>query len=127
MEAREKEYLDGLFEKARKAQIEMEFFSQEQTDKLVKAIGKAIYDNREILSREAIEETGLGVYEGKVAKHAAITMSHWEYLKDKKSVGLIEEDPANGIYLRKGSRYCCLPYTYNKPYNYSNRKFNVRC
>ena len=57
MEAREKEYLDGLFEKARKAQIEMEFFSQEQTDKLVKAIGKAIYDNREILSREAIEET----------------------------------------------------------------------
>ena len=116
MEAREKEYLDGLFEKARKAQIEMESFSQEQTDKLVKAIGKAIYDNREILSREAIEETGLGVYEGKVAKHAAITMSHWEYLKDKKSVGL-----------RKGSRYCCLPYTYNKPYNYSDRKFNVRC
>lgn len=98
MEAREKEYLDGLFEKARKAQIEMESFSQEQTDKLVKAIGKAIYDNREILSREAIEETGLGVYEGKVAKHAAITMSHWEYLKDKKSVGLIEEDKANGIY-----------------------------
>ena len=41
MEAREKEYLDGLFEKARKAQIEMEFFSQEQTDKLVKAIGNS--------------------------------------------------------------------------------------
>jgi succinate-semialdehyde dehydrogenase len=93
-----KTYIDGLIENARKAQAALENYTQEQTDALVRAIGKIIYDNRELLSQEAIEETGLGIYAGKVAKHTAVTTSHWAYMKDKPSVGLIDIDEANGIY-----------------------------
>lgn len=93
-----KTYIDGLIENARKAQAALEYYTQEQTDALVRAIGKVIYDNRELLSKEAIEETGLGVYAGKVAKHAVVTTNHWAYMKDKPSVGLIDVDEANGIY-----------------------------
>lgn len=93
-----KTYIDNLIENAKKAQNLLEDYNQEQTDALVKAIGKIIYDNRELLSQEAVDETGLGVLAGKVAKHDKITTSHWAFLKDKPSVGLIEVDETNGIY-----------------------------
>lgn len=93
-----KTYIDGLIENAKIAQAALENYTQKQTDALVRAIGKVIFDNTELLSKEAIEETGLGVYAGKVAKHAIVTSSHWAYMKDKPSVGLIDVDEANGIY-----------------------------
>ncbi|WP_312812828.1 aldehyde dehydrogenase family protein [Sedimentibacter sp.] len=93
-----KTYIDGLIANAKKAQSFLVDYNQEQTDALVKAIGKIIYDNREILSNKAVEETGLGVLAGKIVKHDKITTSHWAFLKDKPSVGLIEVDEINGIY-----------------------------
>ena len=51
-------YIEGLITKARKAQGIVESYTQEQVDALVKAMGKIIYDNAEMLAREAVEESG---------------------------------------------------------------------
>lgn len=91
------EIIKNLVAKSKKAQLEIEDFDQEQTDKLVKAIGKSIYDNAEMLSKEAAEETGFGNVQGKMGKHINVTMANWHYMKDKKSVGVIEEDPINHV------------------------------
>lgn len=82
---------------AKEAQAIFERYSQEQIDVIVKAIGKAIYDNAEILAIEAVEESGLGNVESKIAKQRGCAISHWSYLKDKKTVGIIDEDPINNV------------------------------
>ena len=46
-----KEYIQSLIDKGRKAQESIETYTQEQVDKMVRAIGKAIYDAREELSK----------------------------------------------------------------------------
>ncbi len=91
-------YIEYLIANAKRAQQALENYSQEQVDSLVRAIGKVIYDNAEVLSKEAIEETNLGVLSSKIAKHKKVTAYHWHYLKDKPSVGLIDIDEENGIY-----------------------------
>lgn len=90
-------YIDDLIIKSRAAQKEFEKFNQEDVDKVVKAIGKVIYDNAEELARLAVEETGMGVYEDKVAKNKGKAKTIWNDLKDKKSVGIIDRDESAGI------------------------------
>lgn len=51
MEARE--YIQDMLDRARVAQQEFETYSQEQVDKAVRAIGKIIYDNGEMLAKMA--------------------------------------------------------------------------
>ena len=63
------EFVKEKIEKARKAQAIIATYTQEQIDAIVKNIGKKIYENREILAHEAFEETRLGRYENKTAKH----------------------------------------------------------
>lgn len=93
----EKNNLDLMIEKGRTAQKEFECFSQSQVDMIVKAIGKVIYDRAEELAKMAIEETGMGVYNHKVLKNKGKAKAIWNNLKDKKSVGIIEEDVENAI------------------------------
>ncbi|WP_291569792.1 aldehyde dehydrogenase family protein [Clostridium sp. UBA4548] len=93
----EKNNLDLMIEKGRTAQKEFECFSQSQVDMIVKAIGKVIYDRAEELAKMAIEETGMGVYNHKVLKNKGKAKAIWNNLKDKKSVGIIEEDIENAI------------------------------
>lgn len=93
----EKNNLDLMIEKARTAQKEFECFSQSQVDMIVKAIGKVIYDRAEELAKMAVEETGMGVYDHKVLKNKGKAKAIWNNLKDKKSVGIIEEDTQNAI------------------------------
>lgn len=88
-------FVQQKMEKARAAQAIAATFSQEQIDAIVKNIGKKIYENREILAREAFEKTRLGRYENKVAKHISVPTGSWHYMKDKKSIGIIEEDTVN--------------------------------
>ena len=64
-----KEYVLDLIQKGRVAQQEFEQFSQEDVDKAVRAIGKIIYDNGEMLAKMAVEETRMGVYEDKIKKN----------------------------------------------------------
>ena len=91
------ELINSLVEKARKAQQEFESFSQEQTDAIVKEIGKVVYDRAEELARMTVDETKMGVYEDKVAKCHGKSKCIWNSLKGKKSVGIIEENKETGI------------------------------
>ena len=90
---RVEEYVD----RARKAVEEIKEYNQEQVDKLVYEAAKIIYKNAEPLAREAVDETGLGYYEDKIAKNTDTPTAFWNYLKDKKSVGIISEDKETGI------------------------------
>ena len=49
------------------------------------------------LAELAMEETGFGVLEDKVVKNYIATEFLYDYLEDKRSVGVIDEDPERGI------------------------------
>lgn len=89
--------ISELVNNARLAQKEIENFTQEQVDAIVKVVAKTIFDNAEALAKIAVEETGMGVYEHKVAKNTGKARIIWNSLKNKKSVGVIEEDLESGI------------------------------
>jgi len=95
MEAQE--YVNGLVEKARVAQKQIENYTQEQVDVLVREIAKTVYDNAEMLARMAVDETRMGVYENKVSKNMGKARVIWNDLKGKKSVGIINRYPEQGI------------------------------
>ncbi|MGL5328080.1 MAG: aldehyde dehydrogenase family protein [Peptostreptococcaceae bacterium] len=92
-----KEYVLGLIESARVAQKEFETYSQEKVDECVRAIGKAIYDNGEMLARMAVDETRMGVYEDKIVKNKGKSKATWNKLKGKKSRGIIRYIEEEGI------------------------------
>jgi len=97
MDAQAVAVVNELVEKARVAQRVYEAFSQEQVDEIVRTIGKVVYDRAEELAKRAIEESGMGVYEDKVAKCYGKSKLIWNNLKGKKSVGIIGEDKEKGI------------------------------
>jgi succinate-semialdehyde dehydrogenase len=88
----EQSYIDMLLEKARKAQRELESYTQGEIDRIVKTIGKTIYDNAEVLAEEAVKESGFGRVDSKTWKQKKTCVAAWRYLRDKKSTGIIEED-----------------------------------
>lgn len=92
-----KNYIEDMINKARVAQKEFETYSQEDIDKAVRAVGKAIYDEGEPLAKMAIEETHMGSYEDKVLKNKGKAMAVWNHLKNKKSVGIIRYIEEQGL------------------------------
>ena len=91
------ELINSLVEKAHKAQQEFESFSQEQTDAIVKEIGKVVYDRAEELAKMTVDETQMGVYADKVVKCHGKSKCIWNSLRGKKSVGIIDKDKETGI------------------------------
>ncbi|MBU3180022.1 aldehyde dehydrogenase family protein [Clostridium psychrophilum] len=95
-----KAYINELMVKARKAQIAIATYNQEQVDALVKVVGKAIYDNAKILAKEAVAETQMGNYKDKVTKNRGKAMVIWNSLKGKNSVDILgPEEGKEGILL----------------------------
>lgn len=78
--------------RARAAQKQFEFATQQQADAAARAVCKVIFDNAERLAALAVEETGMGCYEDKIAKCRTKTQLIWNYIKDKKTVGIISRD-----------------------------------
>ena len=72
-------------------------YTQEQVDRLVYESAKIIYLNAEPLAKLAVEETGLGRYQHKIEKNTDTAVIVYDYLKDKKSVGIINEIPEKGL------------------------------
>lgn len=72
-------------------------FNQEQTDKVVRAMAKVVYDHAEELARMAVDETGMGVYEDKVAKNKGKSKGVWYDLKGKQSMGVLSIDPITDL------------------------------
>lgn len=89
--------IDVMLEKARAAQAELEGYSQEQVDALVKAMGKVIFENAETIAKEAVAESGYGRVDSKIVKLERCTQAAWFYLHDKKSVGMIDYDPVEKL------------------------------
>ena len=89
--------INEMIEKARTAAKELENFSQEQVDAIVREIGKTVYDNAEYYAKLAVEETRMGVYEDKINKNKGKARIIWNSLKGKKSVGVINRDEDNCI------------------------------
>ncbi len=89
-------YIRTMVEKSRAAQQQIEHYTQEQADAMVKAVGRIVFDNAETLSREGEEETGMGKVEHKLIVHQLLGWV-WRYLRDKKSVGVLAEDHINRV------------------------------
>ena len=82
---------------ARRAAEEFRSLDQTAVDRIVLAMVEAGLRAAADLARLALEETGFGVFEDKVIKNYVATEFLWDYLKDKRSVGVIDEDPAAGV------------------------------
>ena len=89
--------LDGYVERAREAARALRELDQETVDRIVWAMTVAGLENAVELAEVAMEETHFGVLEDKVLKNYIATEFLYDYLKDKKSVGVIDEDRGRGI------------------------------
>ena len=92
LKVNENETVSELVERARLAQEKFQFATQEQVDRLVRSICKAVYDQAEHLAEMAVDETHLGNVEDKTSKNRTKALLIWDSLKDKKTVGIIRED-----------------------------------
>lgn len=92
-------HVKELVARARVAQKEFEKYTQEQVDAACRAMAKAIFDNAEPLARMAVDETRMGVYEDKIKKNQGKSRVIWNELKGKKSVGIIDRLPEQGLVL----------------------------
>ena len=88
-----------LARKAHEAQLEYKHFSQEQVDKIIKAMADAGYKASERLAKMAVEESGFGKYEDKTIKNQFGTKNVYESIKNLKTVGIVGEE-ANGKVLK---------------------------
>ena len=91
------ERIDGFVERAQVAAEQFRKFDQEAVDEIVWAMVVAGLENAFDLAELAMRETGFGVLEDKVVKNFIATEFLYDYLKDKRSVGVIEEDAKRGI------------------------------
>ena len=89
--------IDAIVDIAADAAREFRKLSQEQVDKIVEAMVRAGVRAAGELASLAIEETGFGVFEDKVVKNYVATEFLHDYLRDKKSVGVVDEDVEHNI------------------------------
>jgi acetaldehyde dehydrogenase/alcohol dehydrogenase len=89
--------LDGFVSRARAAADAFRALDQEAVDRIVWAMVVAGLEHAVELAELAMEETQFGVFEDKVVKNYVATEFLYDYLKDKKSVGVIDEDRERGI------------------------------
>jgi acetaldehyde dehydrogenase/alcohol dehydrogenase len=89
--------LDEYVRRAQQAAQELRSLDQEQVDRIVWAMTVAGLEHAVDLAELAMEETQFGVLEDKVLKNYIATEFLYDYLKDKKSVGVIDEDRERAI------------------------------
>ncbi|MCX2934524.1 bifunctional acetaldehyde-CoA/alcohol dehydrogenase [Mycobacterium sp. CVI_P3] len=89
--------IDAIVDRAADAAREFRKLDQEQVDRIVEAMVRAGVRAAGELAALAIEETGFGVFEDKVVKNYVATEFLHDYLRDKKSVGVIDEDVEHNI------------------------------
>lgn len=91
------DYVEEVIKTATMAAAEYSQFTQEQTDKIVKNVFEAAFNNRIMLAKMAQQETSIGIWEHKVLKNVVASQLVYEDIKDLKTVGIIHEDIDNGI------------------------------
>ncbi|MBZ5685271.1 MAG: bifunctional acetaldehyde-CoA/alcohol dehydrogenase [Acidobacteriia bacterium] len=90
-------YLDGLVRQARTAAAVFTQFNQQDVDRIVKPMVLAGLEQAQYLARLAVEETKLGVMEDKVIKNMVASEFVYNYVKDKRTVGIIRELPERNL------------------------------
>ncbi len=80
----------ALTQIAKEAQLEFKYYSQEQVDKIVKAMADAGFAEAERLAKMACEETGFGIVEDKILKNQFGSRDVYNSIKDLKTVGIID-------------------------------------
>jgi sulfoacetaldehyde dehydrogenase len=91
--------VEDLYQRARVAFEEVEFWPQEKVDEMVAAVAWE-WQKPEIareLARLAVDESGIGVYEDKVAKIQSKTKGTLWDMKGVNTCGLVEEDLKRGL------------------------------
>ena len=90
------ETLQTKLKQIKDAQKKFSTYSQEQVDKIFKAVAMVANENRIKLAKLAHEETGMGVMEDKVIKNHFASEYIYNAYKNEKTVGIVEEDKAYG-------------------------------
>jgi sulfoacetaldehyde dehydrogenase len=95
-EARE---VAALIARSRAAQAQIEHYTQEQVDRLIRGMVYAVARPgvAEKIAQHTVDETQLGNYDGKYLKIFRKTRATLMDIIDDKSVGIIEEDKARNI------------------------------
>jgi len=93
------EQIRGLIERSRAAQAQIENYTQEQVDELIRAMVWSVARPgvAEKIAQFTVDETQLGNYEGKYLKIHRKTRATLMDIINDKSVGIIEEDPERNI------------------------------
>ena len=91
-EAKVKQMIDELVEKAKIASKEYLKLDQETVDNITKAMSMAGLEHHMELAKMAVEETGRGIYEDKITKNMFATEYVYHSIKYEKTVGIINEN-----------------------------------
>lgn len=91
------ESLNVLIEKVKEAQLEYSTFSQEKVNKIFRKVAQIINDERVLLAKMAVEETGMGIIEDKVIKNHFASEYIYNKYKDEKTCGVLEYDKSYGV------------------------------
>ncbi|MDK1045827.1 MAG: aldehyde dehydrogenase family protein [Anaerolineales bacterium] len=91
--------IQELYERARRAFEQIEFWPQDKVDEMVAAVGWEWQreGTAKELARLAVDESGIGVYEDKVAKIQSKTRGTLWDMNGVKTCGLVEEDKERGL------------------------------
>ncbi|MBM3851931.1 MAG: aldehyde dehydrogenase family protein [Verrucomicrobia bacterium] len=91
--------LEAMYQRARAAFQQVEFWPQERVDEMVAAAGWEWQkeDNRRAMARLAVEESGIGVYEDKFHKIFSKTIGTLRDQAGARTCGLVREEPEKGL------------------------------
>src|SRR5450756_1314779 len=89
--------LNAVVDRAQAAAAAFRKLDQKAVDDIVLAMVVAGLDVAIDLAGVAMEETGFGVFEDKVIKNYLATEFLYNYLKDKKTVGVVDHDEEANI------------------------------
>lgn len=82
----------NLIENAKKAQKKVSKYSQSEIDDLVYKLAQTAKKEADSLAELAVEDTGMGVVKDKTSKNLLASAELWDYIKDMKTVGVINKD-----------------------------------
>ena len=91
-----RESIDKLVEGALQALDRFAAYDQKQVDDIVRAMALAGVDHHMALAKQAVEETGRGVFEDKITKNLFATEYIYHSIKYEKTVGIIEDNDQEG-------------------------------
>ena len=91
-----KKMIDDLVKRAKKASEEYMKLSQEDVDRIVKAMSMAGEEHHMELAKFAVEETDRGIYEDKITKNMFATEYIYHSIKYDKTVGIVSQNEEEG-------------------------------